>query len=80
MSILATTAQFYTEDALPAPNPTRPGANVTLLCATSWRQQEKERVAKRAVRFARRPLVMFFLLSLRCCAQMCHVSPQDALG
>ena len=40
------------------------------------RQQDKERVTKRAARFARRPLVMFFLLSLQCRAQLGKVNPQ----
>ena len=65
MTRLAMTAQFYRQDALPAPNPTQLEANVTHSCTTLQRQQENERVTKRAARFARRPLVMFFLLSLQ---------------
>ena len=54
MTILAAPAQFYREDALPTPTPTRPGANMTRSCTTPQRQQDKERVAERAVRFAAR--------------------------
>ena len=72
----ALTAQFYRPDALPAPiKRDLPGANVTHFCTSLQPQQEKERVTKRAARFARRPLVMFLLLSLQCRAQMCQVSP-----
>ena len=36
----ATTAQFYRQDALPAPNPTHLGANLAQLRTTLQRQQE----------------------------------------
>ena len=62
---LAMTAKFYTQDAFLTPNPTHPGANVTHLCTSLQRQQEKHH--KRAAREARRPLCdpFFFLLSLQ---------------
>ena len=80
MTRQAMTAQFYRQDAFPAPNPTRPGANVTHLRPSLQRQQEKERDTKRAARFARRPLVMFFLLSLQCRARLGQISPPGGSG
>ena len=61
------------ETHIPRTGPDAKGVNQTQMYLSMQRQQDEERVTSGV---ARRPLVMFFLLSLRCRSESGQVRPQ----